>query len=109
MNEVVKRIDELRKAKGLTKKELMKRVGLSASTCNSWYYSDTMPSITNIQNLCKALDISVEQFFSGLGNKIDNSAEEKFLDEWRMLSVSEKIAVEKVIAAFKDIKAVQND
>lgn len=109
MNEVVKRIDELRKLKGLTKKELMKKMGVPASTCNSWYYSDSMPSLSNIDNVCKALGITCEQFFSGLNGANTTKSEAKFLDNWRLLSTSEKLAVEKVIAAFKDIKAVQND
>ncbi len=109
MNKIVKRIDELRRLKGLTKKELMKKMGVSPSTCNSWYYSDITPSLLNIENVCIALDITVEQFFSGLGDNHGKSSEEKFLDEWRMLSVPEKLAVEKVIAAFKAVKAAQND
>lgn len=104
MNDVVARIDLLRKSKGFTKKALAKEVGVSQSTFNKWYYSDTMPSINNIQNICKALDISVEQFFSGMGNPSANEAEREFIDSWRMLTETEKTAVEKVIIAFKEAK-----
>lgn len=109
MNKVVKRIDELRKIKGLSKKALAKKMGVSLSTCNSWYYSDMTPSLSNIENACNALEITTEQFFSGMGSEKGKSSEEKFLDEWRMLTVPEKLAVEKVIAAFKATKAVDND
>ncbi len=109
MNKVVKRIDELRKMKGLTKKELMKKMGVSPSTCNGWYYSDITPSLSNIENVCIALEITTEQFFSGMGEKHGESAEEKFLDEWRMLSDKEKALIKNVIDAFKAAKAVHND
>lgn len=109
MNEVVKRIDELRKIKGLTKKELMKKMGVPASTCNSWYYADSMPSLSNIDNVCKALGITCEQFFSGLNGVNTTKSEEKFLDEWRILNDAEKLAVKNCMEAFKFDKAVQND
>lgn len=109
MNKVVKRIDEFRKMKGLSKKALMKKMGVAPSTFNSWYYSDITPSLSNIENVCFALEITTEQFFSGIDNENGKSKEEKFIEQWRMLTVSEKLAIEKVIAAFKSIKAVRND
>ncbi len=109
MNKVVKRIDELRKLKGLTKKALMKKMGVPPSTCNGWYYADIMPSLSNIENVCIALEITTEQFFSGMDDKRVKSAEEKFLNEWRMLSDEEKCAIDKVIVAFKKCKEAKND
>ncbi len=108
MNKIVERIDELRKMKGLTKKELMKKMGVAPSTCNSWYYSDITPSLLNIENVCIALDITVDQFFSGMGN-VDNKSEQEFLDFWRMLSDKEKALIKNVIEAFMAIRKVHND
>ncbi len=108
MNKIVKRIDELRKMKGLTKKELMRKMGVSPSTCNSWYYSDITPSLLNIENVCIALEIKEDQFFSGMDN-VNNKSEQKFLDYWRMLSDTEKALIKNVIEALKAIRKVQND
>jgi len=109
MNEVVRRIDELRKKKGLTKKELMTKMGVSPSTANSWFYSDISPTLSNIESACVALEVTTEQFFSGIGNENADSSEKKFVDACRMLTEPEKLAVEKFIAAFKATKAVKND
>lgn len=109
MNEIVERIDELRRRKGITQKDLAKAIGVSKSAVYKWGKSSSLPALENIENVCKVFGITVEQFFHGLGNENHESAEEKFLDSWRMLSAPEKLAVEKVIAAFKAVKAVQND
>lgn len=109
MNAIVKRIDELRKFKGMSKTAMADKSGVPRSTVNNWYYADGIPSMTNLENICVALEVTTEQFFSGLGSENGKSLEEKFLDQWRMLNEPEKLAVEKVITAFKATKAVQND
>lgn len=109
MNTIVARIDELRKIKGMSKTAMADKSGVPRSTVNNWYYADGIPSLTNLENICVALEVTVEQFFSSLGGESSNKSEETFLDAWRMLTVPEKLAVEKVIAAFKATKAVQND
>ncbi len=103
MNEVAKRIDELRKKKGLTKKALITKIGIPSSTFNSWFYDNAIPTFANIENVCRALDITVEQFFNGIGT-VENKSEQEFLDAWRMLTDSEKSVIEKVIAVFKEDK-----
>lgn len=109
MDIIVNRIEELRRQFGITKKGLAEKMGISQSSVCNWYYADVIPSLSNIENVCKALNITVEQFFSGIDGVNSSKSEEKFLDEWRMLTNEEKLAVEKVIAAFKADKAVQND
>jgi len=108
MNEVTNRIDELRKKKGLTKKALITKMGVPPSTFNNWFYDDVIPTFANIETVCRALDITVEQFFHGIGT-VENNSEQEFLDAWRMLTDSEKSAIEKVIAVFKEDKAVHHD
>ncbi len=109
MNQVVERIEVLRRRKGITQKDLAKAIGISKSAVYKWGKSSALPSLENIENVCKVFGITTEQFFNGIKSENSESKEEKFLDEWRMLSVPEKLAVEKVIAAFKAVKGVQND
>ncbi len=105
MNEIVKRIDELRETKGLTKKELMAKMGVPPSTVNNWFYGDVIPTFANIQTVCEALDISTEQFFSGMGT-IDRKSEQEFIDYWRMMGSKEKELIRKVIETFKELRKV---
>ncbi len=108
MNIIVARIDELRKKKGLTKKALMSKMGVPFSTANSWFYDETFPSLANIDKVCKALDVTVQQFFSGMG-EVDNKAEQEFLDYWRTMNDNEKVLIRNVIDDFKAIRKAQND
>lgn len=109
MNAIVTRIYELMAKCGISKVCLADKIGISRNTIQYWKKEDAYPSLTVIEKICEVLNITVEQFFSGMGNENGKSSEEKFLDSWRMLTVPEKLAVEKVIAAFKATKAVQND
>lgn len=104
MNEIVARIDELRKKKGLTKKALMKKMNITPSTLNNWYYADVTPSLANIDNFCKAIDITIEQFFIGVGSKNSQTLNSQFMEDWNLLSDTEKTAILKVIEAFKAIR-----
>lgn len=104
MNNIVERIEILRKQKGLTKKALAESIGIPQSSMNKWYYSDVTPSLVNIENVCKSLGITIEQFFIGFGaDKIINE-QNSFLQEWRLLSATEKAAVEQVMLAFKELR-----
>lgn len=109
MNEVVERIEALRRRKGITQKDLAKAIGISKSAVYKWGKSSNLPSLENIENVCTVFNITVEQFFNGLKSEHGESSEEKFLDSWRMLTDSEKSVIEKVIAVFKEDKAVHND
>lgn len=109
MNVVVQRINELRKKQGFSQAALADAIGVNVNSVYNWNRTEAMPTLQNLENICRTFNITIEQFFSGLNGVNSTKSEEKFLDEWRMLSTSEKLAVEKVIAAFKEIKAVGND
>ncbi len=109
MNVIVQRINELRKKQGLSQAALADAIGVNVNSVYNWNRTEAMPSLKNLESICKTFNITVEQFFNGLKSEDGESAEEKFLNAWRMLTDSEKSAIEKVIAAFKEDKAVQND
>lgn len=109
MNVIVQRINELRKKQGLSQAALADAIGVNVNSIYNWNRTEAMPSLKNLENICQTFNITIEQFFSGMGSEKGKSSEEKFLDEWRMLTEPEKLAVEKVIAAFKATKAVDND
>ncbi len=108
MNAIVKRINELRKKQGLSQAALADAIGVNVNSVYNWNRTEAMPSLKNLENICNIFHITVEQFFSGLGDENDKSSEEKFLDSWRMLTDLEKFAIERVIVAFRDDKAAQN-
>lgn len=109
MNVIVQRINELRKKQGLSQAALADAIGVNVNSIYNWNRTEAMPSLKNLESICQTFNITVEQFFSGIDSVNGSKPEEIFLDEWRMLTSSEKLAVEKVIAAFKETKAVQDD
>ena len=109
MNEIVSRIYELMAKSGIRKKDLSDKIGVSRNTIQNWKKFDAMPTLSVIEKICEVFNISTEQFFSGMGNLEGDKAEREFIDDWRMLSDTEKLAVEKVMCAFKELKAVHND
>lgn len=109
MNILVARIYELMAKSGISKVCLADKIGVSRNTIQYWKKADAYPALPVIEKICDVFNITVEQFFSGMGNETDKSAEEKFLDEWRMLNDAEKLAVKNCMEAFKFDKAVQND
>ncbi len=109
MNVIVLRINELRKKQGLSQAALADAIGVNVNSIYNWNRTEAMPSLKNLESICKTFNITIEQFFNGLGSENGESAEEKFLDKWRMLTDLEKSVIERVIVAFKAAKAVQND
>lgn len=59
-------IAELRKDKKLTQAELGNKLGVTNKTVSRWENGNYMPDISVIPQLCRALDISVNELFSGM-------------------------------------------
>lgn len=109
MNEIVERIYELIAKSGISKTELSKRIGVSKNMIQYWKKENALPALSVIERICETFNITVEQFFCGMGAEYKNPLQDKFLDEWRLLNDKEKAAVKNCIAAFKANKAVHND
>lgn len=103
MINIADRIFELIDKKGWTAYELSKQTGLSTNSIYAWNNGST-PSLSNVVKVCEALDISVEQFFCGMGSYKLTEDENKILNEWLLLSDLEKNAVMSMIETFKILK-----
>ena len=62
--DVVKRINELMTTQELTEYQLAKFSGLADSTISNMRRRNTVPSVPTLEQICKALDISLSQFFA---------------------------------------------
>lgn len=104
MNNIVARIDELRIKSGLSKAALAERIGVTPTTIGNWSKMDSMPSLAIIERVCEVTGITIQQFFCGMNGDSETTPEEKFLHEWRMLTETEKSAIEKVMDAYIELK-----
>lgn len=65
LNDVLKKITELRTERHWTEYQLAEKSGLTQSTISSWYRKDMLPTLTFLIKICDAYHISVSQFFLG--------------------------------------------
>lgn len=63
MNDVLKRIHQLRIERGWSEYELAVKSDITQSTISSWYRRNMLPTIPSIQKICKGFDITMSQFF----------------------------------------------
>lgn len=62
--DVLKRINELMTAQDLTDYQLARSSGLSDSTISNMRRRHTIPSVYTLEQICRALNISLAQFFA---------------------------------------------
>lgn len=60
---ILDKIVKLREARGWSEYQLAERSGLTQSTISTWYRKDMIPSITSLERICTAFNISLSQFF----------------------------------------------
>ena len=58
-------IAELRKEQNLTQQELAEKLGVSSKSISRWENGRTLPDYSLIKDLCKTLNISINELFSG--------------------------------------------
>jgi len=95
MFEVVKRIEELRKERDWSIYKLAIESGLTQQTIHAWYDSkkSSIPSIATLETVCKALDITLSEFFAE-GNLIEVTLEmEKLHKKLNILSDDDRTLI----------------
>ncbi len=58
-------IQHLRKAKGLTQKELAEKLGVSFQAVSKWENGDALPDVALLPELCDILDTTADKLLSG--------------------------------------------
>lgn len=64
-NNIGEFIQQSRKAKGFTQKDLGDRIGVSDKTISKWENGNSIPDTSILNELCAALDINVNELLSG--------------------------------------------
>lgn len=62
--DVQKRIRELMEKRGWTEYRLAKEAGLAPSTISNMFKRNNAPTLSTLEMICKAFDITLIQFFS---------------------------------------------
>lgn len=103
-NEIAVRLEKLLNRKGWSKYDLSKKTGISTNAVYSWTNSGIVPSLANIERICNAANITIEQFFYDKGVDKFSEEEHSLLTDWITLSEKEKQAIFLTIEAFKEAR-----
>ncbi|MBE7089431.1 MAG: helix-turn-helix domain-containing protein [Clostridiales bacterium] len=91
--DILKRIEELRLTRGWSIYKLTSEAGLTQSTLSNMYSRNTLPSITTLENICRAFDITLSQFFATTDEQKISDEEHVLLQRFRLLNKNEQSAV----------------
>ncbi len=89
--DVLERIRTYRNERNWTEYQLAERSGLTQSTISSWYRKNMLPSISSLERICKAFNITLAQFFAENLSEWDLTEEQQNLvHEWNRLEKNQQ-------------------
>lgn len=106
MIDILKKITAQRSARNWTEYQLAVRSGLPQSTISSWYRKNMLPSISSLQKICGAFDMSMAQFFSEGSLRELDSDQKELLDQWSLLTPDQKRALLGLLNSFSICRSV---
>ncbi|MEI8616450.1 helix-turn-helix transcriptional regulator [Shewanella sp. PP-He15 brown] len=71
MHSIAERIKQLRKSKGLTQKELGRKVGVTSVTISKWELDIAIPKSKSAIELCKIFNVDLQWLMRGVSQSID--------------------------------------
>ena len=98
---VIERIQEYMELRGWTEYRLVKETKLPPSTLANIFHRGTTPSIPTLEIICRALGISLSQFFSESNLVSLTKEQEDLLSRWSTLSKEQKKVLLDLISMLK--------
>ena len=99
--DVLKRLDNLMKARGWSDYRLAQESKLSSSTIANIRSRNTVPSVVTLESICDAFGISLAQFFAEDQAYVHLTPEQKqMFDSWVTLTPNQKNIVCNIIYEF---------
>lgn len=107
-----RRLDGLRKERDWSKCRLNEEAGFSAGMVYQWYNTNRMPTIQNIETICKTCGITLAEFFADGSSEQERIADREFLGLYAKLTAEEKVFVrdltEKLLTLTKNTHGREN-
>ena len=99
--DILEKIEKLRIEKGWSQYKLALESGLTQSTLSNMYARKTLPSISTLNNICDALNITLAQFFcEGESDLLLLPEEIALVQNYRNLSIKQRQAINELIKSF---------
>ena len=90
--DILSRITELRKLRGLSVYKLAKLSGIPQSTIATWYQKNLYPPLDKVERICRVMGISLSDFFR-VSEEEGKEEEALLLEHWRRLDEDERSAL----------------
>ncbi|MGN1444548.1 MAG: helix-turn-helix domain-containing protein [Acutalibacteraceae bacterium] len=93
---VLDRIVQLRLERGWSEYRLSEESGIAQSTISSWFRKNITPTISSIESICKAYNITLSQFFDFNDEAVTlTDSQKELLSNWsRLTEKQQKIFLE---------------
>lgn len=101
MFDVLSRITYYRKEHNWTEYQLADKSGLTQSTISSWYRKNMLPTISSLDKICNAFDITLSQFFSTDSDNFTLTETQRDL-----IAASNKLSKEQQVALIQFIQSL---
>lgn len=89
--DILNRITSLREERNWSEYQLAVKSTLPQSTISSWYRKKMLPSISSLEKICVAFDLTLSQFFAEDTASITPTPEQReLLLEWNKLTPDQK-------------------
>ena len=90
MENILNKLDKLRKEKGLSIFKLTELAELSENTIYNWYNKGSQPTIEALKAVCDVLNVSLSCFFAETISESVSAQEENLLTLFRHLTPDQK-------------------
>lgn len=92
-----RKVDELRVDRGWSFYRLSQETGLSQQTFTQWMNGKTVPTLTALQLVCKAFDITLAEFLAENDVIVATPENKALLDNWQLLTKTQKQSILEII------------
>ena len=95
------RIKQIMKVRGWSEYRLAKESGVPQSTISNIFNRNYQPSISSLEQICRAFGITLAQFFAD-GNFVELTDEQyQFFQRWAALKPEQKALIDELISQLK--------
>jgi len=96
--DVLSKIAMLRERRNWTIWKLSEESGVDQSTISAWYKKGRSPSVSSLEKICDAFNITMSQFFAESGTAVElMTSQQEMLENWNALSKKQQLIILELI------------
>lgn len=93
MIDILGRITKHRMSRNWTEYQLAQQSGIPQSTISTWYRKQMLPTLSSLDKICRAFDMTMAQFLSENDGLTEITPDQRdLLSKWELLTSAQKNA-----------------